>query len=145
MECLHCGAPVTTSARGRPSKFCSDAHRKAYSRERLNGQKDSRSGGLILGDINVPEADPEGCSRPLRGSLGSDRTGIIARTEFRWRGLDLHLGNRRTPVLTLVADKAYPHLFRIRYPDGWLSTPANISRAKDAAYGHARHLLGGGR
>jgi len=23
------------------------------------------------------------------------------------------------PVLTLVADTTYPHLFRIRYPDGW--------------------------
>ena len=44
-------------------------------------------------------------------------------------------------MLTLIADETYPHLFRIRYPDGWTSTPANISRAKDAAYGHARFLL----
>jgi hypothetical protein len=61
---------------------------------------------------------------------------------FVWRGLGLHLGRRRTPVLTLVADATYPHLYRIRYPNGWTSTHANISRAKDAAYGHARHLLG---
>ena len=39
-------------------------------------------------------------------------------------------------------DPTYPHLFRIVYPDGWTSTPANLSRAKDAAYGHARYLLG---
>ena len=45
-------------------------------------------------------------------------------------------------MLTLVADPIYRHLFRIVYPDGWTSTPANISRAKDAAFGHARHLLG---
>ena len=44
-------------------------------------------------------------------------------------------------MLTLVADEKYPHLFRIRYPDGWTSTPANITRAKDAAYRHARFLL----
>ena len=56
-------------------------------------------------------------------------------------GLSLHLGRRSTPVLTLVADDQYPHLFRIKYPDGWLSTPANISRAKDAAYSQARAIL----
>jgi hypothetical protein len=59
--------------------------------------------------------------------------------DFAWHGLALHYGKR--PVLTLVADETYPHLFRIRYPDGWTSTPANIARAKDAAYGHARWLL----
>ena len=45
-------------------------------------------------------------------------------------------------MLILVADDEFPHLFRIKYPDGWLSTPVNISRAKDAAYGHARWILG---
>jgi hypothetical protein len=44
-------------------------------------------------------------------------------------------------VLTLVADETYPHLYRIQYPDGWTSTPANLTRARDAAYGHARYLL----
>jgi hypothetical protein len=51
------------------------------------------------------------------------------------------LGNRRKPVLTLVADDTYSHLYRIRYPNGWMSTPGNLTRAKDAAYGHARHLV----
>jgi hypothetical protein len=67
--------------------------------------------------------------------------GVIPKEKFRWCGLALHYGKRRTPVLTLVADDNYPHLYRIRYPDGWLSTPANISRARDTAYGHARWLL----
>ena len=49
------------------------------------------------------------------------------------------------PVLTLVADTTYPHLFRIRYPSAWMSTPGNLTRAKDAAYDHARHLLVGQR
>src|SRR5262245_17153772 len=61
---------------------------------------------------------------------------------FNWRGLSYHLGRRTRPVLTLVQDATYPHLYRIRYPDGWTSSPANLSRAKDAAFGHARHLLG---
>jgi hypothetical protein len=62
--------------------------------------------------------------------------------KFTWRGLDLHLGRSKTPVLTLVQDGTYPHLYRIVYPNGWMSTPANLTRAKDAAYGHARYLLG---
>jgi hypothetical protein len=69
----------------------------------------------------------------------------LDQNKFVWRGLALHLGRRKAPVLTLVADDDYPHLFRIKYPNGWTSTPANISRAKDAAYGHARYLLGGQR
>jgi hypothetical protein len=66
-------------------------------------------------------------------------------TDFIWRGLNLHLGKRKAPVLTLIGDPTYPHLYRIRYPNGWMSSPANLTRAKDAAYGHARYLLGGER
>jgi hypothetical protein len=62
-------------------------------------------------------------------------------SRFEWRGLGLYLGRRHRPILTLVADETYPHLYRIRYPDGWTSQPANLTRAKDAAYGHARYLL----
>ena len=67
---------------------------------------------------------------------------ILKQTKFVWRGLDLHLGRRKTPVLTLVADATYSHLYRIRYTNGWTSTPGNLTRAKDAAYGHGRYLLG---
>jgi hypothetical protein len=66
---------------------------------------------------------------------------IFKRPDFAWRGLGLHFGRRRRPVLTLVADAACPHLYRIRHPSGWTGAPANLARAKDAAYGHARHLL----
>ena len=62
------------------------------------------------------------------------------RGKFTWRGLDLRY-DRRT-VLTLEADATYPNLYRIKYPNSWTSAPANLTRAKDAAYGHARHLLG---
>jgi hypothetical protein len=39
--------------------------------------------------------------------------------------------------LTLAADETYPHLFRIHYPDGLVSPPANLTRAKDAARAYA--------
>jgi len=60
---------------------------------------------------------------------------------FKWRGLGLHYLNRRKPTLTLVQDEQFPRLYRITYPDGWQSTPANLTRCKDASYGHARKLL----
>jgi hypothetical protein len=67
----------------------------------------------------------------------------MGNTDFVWHGLALHLGKPKTPpVLTLSVDIDRHHLFRIKYPDGWLSSPANLTRAKDAAYGHARYLLG---
>ena len=71
--------------------------------------------------------------------MATDR---LNRSKFTWKGLALHYGKRKTPVLTLVADATHPLLYRIRYPSGWASSPANLSRAKDAAYGHARFLLG---
>jgi hypothetical protein len=67
----------------------------------------------------------------------------LDRHDFVWRGLALHLGRRKTPVLILIADTDIPHLYRIKYSNGWTSAPANLSRAKDAAHGHARFLLAG--
>ena len=37
-----------------------------------------------------------------------DRNGKRDKHEFLWRGLALHLGQRRQPVLELVADETYP-------------------------------------
>jgi hypothetical protein len=70
---------------------------------------------------------------------------MFDREDFIWKGSALHYGKRRTPALTLAADATYPHLFRIVYPNGWTSTPANLTHAKDAAYDHARYLLRGQR
>jgi hypothetical protein len=69
-------------------------------------------------------------------------TRILKRSNFVWRGLALHFGKSRKPILTLDQDSTYPHLYRIRYPNGWQSVPGNITRAKDAAYGHASYLMG---
>jgi len=63
----------------------------------------------------------------------------LPRSAFTWRGRDLCQGNRK--ILTLVPDEAFPHMFRIRYPNGWTSTLANLARCKDAGYAHARLLL----
>ena len=71
-----------------------------------------------------------------------DRSGKRDKHEFLWRGLALHLGLHKQPVLEIIADATHPDLYHIQYPDGWTSTPANLTRAKDAAYGHARYLLG---
>jgi hypothetical protein len=71
----------------------------------------------------------------------TNRSGKRDKDEFVWRGFGLHLGARKEPVLWLVVDATWPHLYRVVYPDGWTSSPANLTWAKDAAYGHARHLL----
>ena len=134
-QCLldGCANAIPETKRGRPQQFCCDAHRKAHSR--LNGQKVADP--IAVGpDLPGEQLTP---SRPHQAASGTITN--LRRRHFRWRGLALHLGRRKQPVLTLVADDTYPHLFRIRYPDGWTSTPANISRAKDATYGHAQWLL----
>jgi hypothetical protein len=40
----------------------------------------------------------------------------LNKEKFVWRELALHLGRCNSPVLTLVADAIYPHLYRIKYP-----------------------------
>ena len=136
--------------------YCSPHCRRvaAYGRERFQSQTKGPRKRLLrpreASDISPPTASKTPSGRVVAGSF---RKGGFSSTkpipcrgvfcgpngEFQWCGPALHLG--RHPVLTLVADEKYPHLFRIRYPDGWISTPANITRAKDAAYGHARFLL----
>jgi hypothetical protein len=45
----------------------------------------------------------------------------------------LHYGSAKHPVAEVIPDKAWPGMWRVRTPDGWLSDMANLSRAKDAA------------
>jgi hypothetical protein len=135
--CEHCGRALQPRKRGRPQRFCCDAHRKAHSR--INGQNGQECADKDPALYHPSESPNKAPSKPRgRSALAAK----LPRDMFRWCGLALHLGRRKEPVLTLVADHDYPHMFRIRYPDGWTSTPANISRAKDAAYGHARLLKG---
>lgn len=46
---------------------------------------------------------------------------------------DLHIGESRETVVTLVPDDEWPKLYRIHWPDGVVSPPGNLTRAKDAA------------
>ena len=136
--------------------YCSPRCRRAaaYGRERFQSQTKGPRKRLFRPRVEASDTSllkaslsPEMPSgRVVAGSFrkqgfSSTKTipcrGVVCgpKGEFQWCGLALHFERRR--VLTLVADEKYPHLFRIRYPDGWTSTPANITRAKDAAYGHA--------
>ena len=140
---------VTREAQGYCSPRCRRA--AAYGRERFQSCTKGPRKRLLRPRGEASEASrptaPETLSgRVVAGSFrkqgfSSTKTipcrGVVCgpEGEFQWCGLALHFDKR--PVLTLVADEKYPHLFRIRYPDGWTSTPANITRAKDAAYGHA--------
>ena len=99
--------------------------------------KDGVEGAPLMGTlIALPERQFRASSPRQTASAPVTK---LPRERFCWRGLVLHIGKR--PVLTLVPDATFQHLFRIRYPDGWTSPPANLTRAKDAAYGHARYLL----
>jgi hypothetical protein len=45
----------------------------------------------------------------------------------------LYYGDARTPLARVVHDDDHPSLWRVRWPDGRTSTPANLARTKDAA------------
>ena len=144
---------VTREAQSYCSPHCRRA--AAYGRERFHSQTKGPRKRLLrpreASDASLfkaPTASESPSGRVVAGifrkrTFSSTKTvacrGVVCgpNGEFQWRGLALHSDKRRT----LVADEIYPHLFRIKYPDGWTSTPANITRAKDAAYGHARFLL----
>ena len=122
-------------------RFCSAACGSAYRMARMRSRnKDDAAGAIIMGaPIALHEEQFRASGPHHTGSLPVTKGRVIPNQDFQWRGLALHYCKR--PVLTLVPDATFPHLYRIRYPDGWTSTPANLTRAKDAAYGHARYLL----
>jgi hypothetical protein len=137
--------------------YCSPRCRReaAYGRERFQSQTRGPRKRLLRPRQEASEKHPLTAPKPLAGRVvaGSFRNGGFSSTEtipckgvvcgpkgqFQWLGLALYFDKRQ--VLTLIADEKYPHLFRIRYPNGWTSTSANITRARDAAYGHVLVLL----
>lgn len=66
---------------------------------------------------------------------------MISADELVWRkrsgDLTLHVTNRNAAVLRVVPDKTYTGMWRVEFPDGAVSDMANVTRAKDAAIGHA--------
>ena len=138
MKIRTCACGETFKPTREAQRFCSAACGSSNRMARMRSRnKDSVEGAPFMGTlIALPERSFRASGPPLRASAPVTK---LPMERFCWRGLVLHLGKR--PVLTLVPDATFPHLYRIRYPDGWTSTPANLTRAKDAAYGHARYLL----
>ena len=58
--------------------------------------------------------------------------------ELTWKFADgihsLHRGGAKAPAISVVPDKIYPTMWRIKYRDGKLSDLVNLSRARDAAF-----------
>ena len=138
MKSRTCACGETFTPKREAQRFCSAACGSSNRMARMRSRnKDSVERVPFMGTlIALPERQFRASSPRLTASTPVTK---LPRERFCWRGLALHLGKR--PVPTLVADENFPHLYRIRYPDGWTSTPANLTRAKDAAYGHARYLL----
>jgi hypothetical protein len=59
--------------------------------------------------------------------------------DARWKGQQLFLG--RKLLATIEPDGHCPELFRVRFPNGFVTDTVNLTRAKDAAAA----LTGGGR
>jgi hypothetical protein len=104
--------------------YCSPACRRAaaYGRERFAaGIKGKRRRRLEASDKWSVEA-----SETLQGRVvaGSFRKRAFSSTK------PIPCKGGKTPVL--VQDERWPHLYRIHWPDGVISTPANLTRCKDA-------------
>ena len=135
---ITCACGETFKPTREAQRFCSAACGSSDRMARMRSRnQDSATEVTITGTLVALSERRFRASGPP--PLASALVTKLPRERFCWRGLALHYCKR--PVLTLVPDATFPHLYRIRYPDGWTSTPANLTRAKDAAYGHARYLL----
>jgi hypothetical protein len=52
-------------------------------------------------------------------------------TDAKWHGLNLMHGER--VIASLIRDRDFPHLYRVKLPDGFVSDMVNLTRAKEAA------------
>jgi hypothetical protein len=66
---------------------------------------------------------------------------VYGRHVVRWRGLALHRGQAKRPLLHVVPDAVHPEMWRVQYPDGRLTDMVNLTRAKDAAVSIALGML----
>jgi hypothetical protein len=66
--------------------------------------------------------------RVLEASVGDASGSFRKRTFSSTKTVACKQGN--TPVL--VQDRQWPHLYRIHWPDGVISGPANLTRCRDA-------------
>jgi hypothetical protein len=104
--------------------YCSRVCRRAaaYGRERfVAGTKGRRRRRLEASDKWLVEASETLPGRVVAGSFRK-------RTFSSIKPVACKRGN--TPVL--VQDWQWPHLYRIHWPDGVVSMPANLTRCRDA-------------
>jgi hypothetical protein len=67
--------------------------------------------------------------------------GDYRQRDLAWRGNSLCVGGKGEPVVSIVPDRKYPQMWRVKYPDGRLTDMVNLSRARDAARGIAISIL----
>ena len=124
-RCERCKAEY--HPRRQSQSYCSPACRRAaaYGRERFSaGTTGRRRRRLEASD--KPAKWPVEASETLPGRVipGSFRKGGFSSI----KPVACKQGN--TPVL--VQDRQWPHLYRIHWPDGVVSTPANLTRCRNA-------------
>ena len=109
-----CDCGETFKPKREAQRFCSAACGSAYRMARMRSRnKDGVEGAPLMGTlIALPERQFRASSPRQTASAPVTK---LPRERFCWRGLVLHIGKR--PVLTLVPDATFQHLFRIRYPD----------------------------
>ena len=70
---------------------------------------------------------------------------VFGRSSLAWKGGELFVGGRGSPMAEIVRDPGYPGMWRFRLlPDGELSDMVNLTRAKDAACSHVLGVLNKG-
>jgi len=65
--------------------------------------------------------------------------------ELNWKNDSLYLFSKGKPLVTIVPDRQYPKMWRVRLPDGHTTDMANRARAKDAALSIALGILNGSK
>jgi hypothetical protein len=60
---------------------------------------------------------------------------------LKWKGDGVHLDGKGRALVRIVSDATYAGMWRVELPDGRLTDMANRTRAKDAAFAVACHLL----
>ena len=87
-------------------------------------------------------AGPDSCgdrSEARVGILGAGKRSLLSQTLAKPQAYALHHGRERRPMVEVVADRS--GLYRVAWPDGEYSPPANLTRCRDAARAWAEHVV----
>ena len=110
--------------------YCSRGCRRAaaYGRERFQSQTKGPRKRLLKPRREASETSP-----PSPLTAPKTLSGRVVAGSFRRQGFyptKTACKGGITPVL--VQDRRWSHLYRIQWPDGLISAPANLTRCKDA-------------